>query len=134
MSNSKKFRNKKKGFTLIELIVVISIIGILAVILLPKFGGFTDKARKKSVMSEAKTVYTAMETYYAENGRYPTNVNSLENIDKLKTTKVCDKNKTDVQTIKIIDSENTLFTYAKDGFMATCTKDGEIKVEGVGDK
>jgi type IV pilus assembly protein PilA len=47
MGHMKKLlkRNNKKGFTLIELIVVIAIIGILAVIAVPRFAGFTDKAR-----------------------------------------------------------------------------------------
>jgi type IV pilus assembly protein PilA len=38
-------RNKKKGFTLIELIVVIAILGILAAIAVPRFSGITDKAK-----------------------------------------------------------------------------------------
>lgn len=40
-----KLRKSKKGFTLIELIVVIAILGILAAIAIPRFAGFTDKAK-----------------------------------------------------------------------------------------
>lgn len=40
-----KRMNNKKGFTLIELIVVIAILGILAIIAIPRFAGFTDKAK-----------------------------------------------------------------------------------------
>jgi type IV pilus assembly protein PilA len=39
---------KKKGFTLIELIVVIAILGVLAAIAIPRFSGFTDKAKKQA--------------------------------------------------------------------------------------
>ena len=40
-----KLRKNKKGFTLIELIVVIAILAILAIIVVPRFSGFTDKAK-----------------------------------------------------------------------------------------
>lgn len=62
---------KKKGFTLIELIVVIAILGILAAILVPRFGGFQEKARKTQALVDAKQIATALDSYYAENDKWP---------------------------------------------------------------
>lgn len=50
---------KKKGFTLIELIIVIAIIGILAAIAVPKFGDIQNNSRKKSDVTTAKTIADA---------------------------------------------------------------------------
>lgn len=72
-------RKLPAGFTLIELMVVIVIIGILVAIALPNFIGATDRARLANVKANAHTVQAMVETYSVDNAnRYPVNVAHLQ--------------------------------------------------------
>ncbi|ENZ00638.1 prepilin-type N-terminal cleavage/methylation domain-containing protein [Clostridium thermobutyricum] len=53
---------KKKGFTLIEMVAVVAIIGILAAILVPKITGYMKEAKKTAVIDQARKVTQAYET------------------------------------------------------------------------
>ncbi len=62
---------KNKGFTLIEVLVVIGIIGLLAVFLVPNLLGAQDRAKDAAVQSVMHSVQLAVEAYNMENESYP---------------------------------------------------------------
>ena len=63
----RNLRNRK-GFTLIELMIVVVIIGILAAIAIPKFNNASARAKEKEADGILSQVYRLQETYAAENG------------------------------------------------------------------
>ena len=59
-------KNRKKGFTLVELIVVLVILAILAALLIPALTGYIDKARDKQIIAETRQVVMAAQTLLDE--------------------------------------------------------------------
>ncbi len=62
----KKLKENKKGFTLVELIVVLVILAILAALLVPALTGYIDKAKKKSIIAETRQCVMAAQTLVDE--------------------------------------------------------------------
>lgn len=71
----------QKGFTLVELMVVIAIIGILAAIAVPKMAGSTNAAKDAKLTADLSTVDSALVLYYANNNTtYPTDAQGLDKL------------------------------------------------------
>jgi general secretion pathway protein G len=72
--NPKRYR----GFTLVEMLLVVTIIGILAALVIPRIAGTSDTARKTAAMADIKGgIKTALDRFEVDNGYYPKNLSDL---------------------------------------------------------
>lgn len=65
-------KNKSKGFTIVELLIVIVVIAILATLVIVTFTGIQQRARDSQRQTDINAVDSHLEAYYAEHGDYPT--------------------------------------------------------------
>ena len=70
-------KTNDEGFTLVELLIVIVILGILATVVVFAVQGITDQGQTNACSVGERTVQTAVEAFYADNQSWPTNMASL---------------------------------------------------------
>ncbi|MGC8722242.1 MAG: type II secretion system protein, partial [Caldisericaceae bacterium] len=76
-------KKNRKGFTLVELVIVIAILGILALYAVPKYQGLVEEARSSQAQAQVGTVRSALGIYYAKNhGVYPATLCDTSNPPK----------------------------------------------------
>jgi general secretion pathway protein G len=68
---------RKDGFTLIEILVVMIILGLLSALVAPKFFGKVDKARVKTAKAQIELLGSALDSFRLDIGRYPTTEEGL---------------------------------------------------------
>ncbi|MCP3925977.1 MAG: type II secretion system major pseudopilin GspG [Desulfobacterales bacterium] len=106
-SNIRKLLKSNKGFSIIELMVVVVIIGILATTILPKIIGKSDEARVAKVKADIKSLETALDMYKLDNGMYPDTEQGLNALVQLPETGVLPKkwNKSGYLTKPVIPND-----------------------------
>lgn len=69
--------NERTGFTLIEIMLVVIIIGILAAVVLPRFVGRTEEARRAAALTQIENIGLALDQFELDNGRFPATLDEL---------------------------------------------------------
>ena len=119
-------KKNKKGFTLVEVIVVLVILAILAAILIPTMMGWINKANDKTVAAEARAALIAIQTVVTEN--YD-NAGAVGSDNKLSTAllneaaTIGEFEATSIPAGVEVNSttKQVSFTYNGDGYSITCT-------------
>ncbi|MCY3626456.1 MAG: type II secretion system major pseudopilin GspG [Gammaproteobacteria bacterium] len=78
MQNSQKRQNKNRGFTLLEMLVVVLIIGLIVSVVVYNVAREPDKARAKTTRIQIESFDTALQAYKLDNGHYPSTEQGLE--------------------------------------------------------
>lgn len=116
-------KKKKKGFTLIELIIVIAIIAILAAIAIPKFGEMRGNANAKADLATAKNIHTAIAAEIAsDNSTYTSDVKTPIEVESTLLSKL------DGDTKPKVSGHSSFYYSISSGNIQIYYNDGKTKV------
>ena len=81
MYKANRLNRQTKGFTLVEILIVVVILGILAAIVIPQFTSASETAKASSLQSQLQTIRSQLELYQVQhNGNYPTTAQMFGNL------------------------------------------------------
>ena len=103
---------KDKGFTLVELMVVIVIVGILAAVAIPKFMDASHKAKASEFPTQLTAIYTGQQAYSAETGSFASTLSTLKDLAGVD-----------------VDATSKWFTYALAGSASLFTGTATVRVD-----
>lgn len=83
-----RWRKGKRGFTLIELIVVVAIIGILATIAVPAMKTAPVRARESALKEDLFTLRSCIDQFHADRGRFPASIDEMVSMGYLRSIPV----------------------------------------------
>jgi type IV pilus assembly protein PilA len=72
----RRFHRGQKGFTLMELLIVVAVLGILAAVIVPNLATFLSTGQAAAANTEVANVESAALAYYADNNAYPSDTNT----------------------------------------------------------
>ena len=84
--DSRRILKKRRGFTLIEIMVVVVIIGLLSALVGPRLIGQSDEAKRKTTQTQISQLEQVLGLYYLDNGAYPTTNQGLSALITAPTT------------------------------------------------
>jgi prepilin-type N-terminal cleavage/methylation domain-containing protein len=122
---------RNKGFTIVELLIVIVVIGILALLVITTYSGIQQKARNSKRQTDIQSLQTQMEAFYSQNGFYPSlaHMNDADwrkaNMKSLDSGALTDPSNPS-QSATLVDTDGTAKSYAykvRDASGASCSTD-----------